>query len=317
MSAAFDPDPDERLPAVLAYQQALNRGFTPEAIRQNYVRGRWQRLHRGVYLTHSGHASWLDRAQAALFTAGPDAMLSHHSAGHLDALIDEPPDLIDVTIPRDRWIRRSIPGVRLHCSSRLAAARHPSRTPPRTRIEDTVLDLVAASDSALAAAGWVTRACQRRLTTPARLAATLATRPRQRWRRLVEGMLAAVVEGAESPLEAEHLRRVERAHGLPRGRRQGRARSIDGRRIWIDVDYPEYGVRVELDGRLGHVGEGAFRDRSRDNRSVMDGKVTLRYGFFEVFGQPCQVAAEQAEVLAIHGWVGKPRPCRPGCPVGR
>lgn len=35
-------------------------------------------------------------------------------------------------------------------------------------------------------------------------------------------MLSDVDTGAESPLELRHLRRVERAHGLPQGRRQRR-----------------------------------------------------------------------------------------------
>jgi len=301
--------------SLVTRQQALAQGWTVSAIRHNVGCGRWQRLHHGVYLTHSGSPTWLERAHAALLAAGPDAVLSHRSAAYLDGLIDDPPDLIDVTLPRQQWRRTSLPGVRLRCSSRLPTTRHPARTPTRTRVEDTVLDLVSESVSAAAVAGWVTRACQRRLTTPARLVVALASRQRQRWRRLVASMLADVAAGAESPLELEHLRRVERAHGLPPGRRQTRARAADGRPIWIDVDYADQGTRVELDGRVGHVGEGAFRDRRRDNRAAVDGKITLRYGWSEVFGQPCEVAAEQATVLANRGWTGRPRPCGPACPL--
>ena len=80
-------------------------------------------------------------------------------------------------------------------------------------------------------------------------------------------MLVDVAEGAQSPLELTYLRDVERAHGLPTGSRQVR---VAGRRvIWVDVDYEEYSTRVELDGRLGHQGEGRFRDRRRDNGAVM------------------------------------------------
>lgn len=126
-------------------------------------------------------------------------------------------------------------------------------------------------------------------------------------------MIGDVDAGAQSPLELEHLRRVERAHGLPRSVRQARAGGA--RATWIDVDYVEFGTRVELDGRIRHVGEGAFRDRRRDNRSVVEGRVTLRYGWHEVFGQPCAVAAEQAKVLAAHGWTGRPRRCGRQCRI--
>jgi hypothetical protein len=97
-------------------------------------------------------------------------------------------------------------------------------------------------------------------------------------------MVADVAEGAQSPLEVEYLRRVERAHGLPAGVRNRRWGDRHVR--WIDVDLDEFETRVELDGRLGHEDEGRFRDRRRDNRSTVSGKATLRYGHADVFGDP-------------------------------
>ncbi|WP_075052015.1 hypothetical protein [Gordonia malaquae] len=44
---------------------------------------------------------------------------------------------------------------------------------------------------------------------------------------------------------------VERAHGLPAPLRQ--APTGVGRPGFRDLDYPEWGVVVELDGRLGHA----------------------------------------------------------------
>jgi hypothetical protein len=174
-----------------------------------------------------------------------------------------------------------------------------------------VLDLVAAARTVDEVATWVTRACQRRLTTPDRLARSLATRKKIRWRAPLEAMVADVAHGAQSPLEIEHLRRVERAHGLPPGVRN--RRWADNRVTWIDVDLAEFGTRVELDGRVGHEDEGRFRDRRRDNRSTVSGKATLRYGHAEVFGDPCGVAAEVAAVLQAHGWAGHARRCGLSC----
>ena len=59
----------------------------------------------------------------------------------------------------------------------------------------------------------VTRACQRRLTTPERLVVAMSARKKIRWRAPLEAMVADVAQGAQSPLELEYLRRVERAHG--------------------------------------------------------------------------------------------------------
>ena len=91
------------------------------------------------------------------------------------------------------------------------------REPPRTRLEETVLDLVDTAVSPRKAVDWIATAIRKRMTTPDRLASALAAPKKFSWRRLAESMLLNVADGAESPLELEHLYKVERAHGLPRG----------------------------------------------------------------------------------------------------
>jgi hypothetical protein len=76
-------------------------------------------------------------------------------------------------------------------------------------------------------------------------------------------LLSDVGAGAESPLELTYLWDVERAHGLPVGRRQA---SRLGLPYASDVSYDAFGLLVELDGRLGHDGAARFRDMQRDNR---------------------------------------------------
>ena len=234
------------------------------------------------------------------------------AAAYLLGILDEPPDTVHVTVPGDRRIDIADRGIRVHHSRRLHAARHPARSPPRARVEDTVLDLVDASRTVAEVVGWVTAVCQRRLTTPQRLAAALAGRRKIRWRAEVLALVADVAEGAHSPMEIKYLRDVERRHGLPRGRRQWRI--VVGRRVvWIDVDYERYRVRVELDGRVGHAEEGKFRDRRRDDRSARERRLSLRYGHAELFGDPCALAGEVGEVLTAQGWTGKLRFCGPDC----
>ncbi|MBB5790604.1 type IV toxin-antitoxin system AbiEi family antitoxin domain-containing protein [Jiangella mangrovi] len=298
---------------VVSRAQALASGLTEDALTWLLRSGRWRRVHAGVYATFTGPLPFAAQVWAAILRAGRGAVASHRTAAYLDGLCDDPGPTVHVTAPAERHVRGKVDGVRVHYAHRLALTRHPAKTPPRTRVEDTVLDLVDTASHPREAEGWVTAACQRRATTPERLADALARRKKIRWRAMVEAMLTDVAEGAQSPLELRHLRRVERAHGLPTGCRQ---RRVAGRRvIWIDVDYEQYRVRVELDGRVGHTGEGRFRDHQRDNRATVDGHATLRYGHADVFTDPCGVAAEQARVLTARGWTGTPRSCRPGCPV--
>lgn len=275
--------------------------------------GRWQRPHRGVFAAFSGPLDRTARIWAAVLWVSAEAVASHATAAELDGLAGRIDDRIHVTAPVSRRVRSHADGVVVHYAHRLPQTRHPTANPPRTRIEDTVLDLVDVSSRARDVESWVTMAIQKRLTAPQRLAAALRRRKKIRWRAMTAAMLVDVAKGAQSPLELQHLRAVERAHGLPRGCRQ--RRQAGTRVIWIDVDYEPFRTRVELDGRLGHEGDGRFRDRSRDNAGTVAGAWTLRYGHTEIFGEPCLVAQEQARVLHDRGWAGRPRRCGAGCPV--
>jgi hypothetical protein len=60
--------------------------------------------------------------------------------GSTGAAITAPPT-VDVTVPVSRRVR-SVAGVRVHFALHLDDTHHPSRIPPITRVEETVLDVV-------------------------------------------------------------------------------------------------------------------------------------------------------------------------------
>lgn len=203
-------------------------------------------VYPGVYASFSGQLAREAALWAAVLDAGPGAMLSHQSAAELDGLMDRQRDAIHVTIPKARRVRAR-PGVVIHRIERAAQVVHPTRLPPRTRIEETVLDLVAASNTLDEAVGWLTKALGRRLTTQDKLRRAVSERTRIRWRQETDELLSAAMAGVLSPLEHRYVRDVERPHGLPRGSRQVVARA-DGRRQYRDVLYKACRVIVELDG---------------------------------------------------------------------
>ncbi len=297
---------------VVTTAQLADAGLSPNFARARVAAGRWQQIHRRVYAAFSGELDRSGAIWAALLRCGSDAVASHETAAELDGLCGQIDDRVHVTVEGDRRVRGPVIGIRVHYANRLPLTRHPVKTPPQTRIEDTVLDLVDTSRTAMSAAAWIITAIQQRRTTPSRLADRLAGRKKIKWRAASEAILVDAAQGAHSMLEVEHLRRVERAHGLPLGTRQ---RRVAGERvIWIDVDYEEFATRVELDGRVGHSDAiSAFRDRRRDNLGTVGGRWTLRYGHADVFGSPCLVAAEQAVVLQQRGWSGQPRRCADDC----
>jgi Transcriptional regulator, AbiEi antitoxin len=303
----------QRQSGVVSRAQALAAGLFPDMVKFRMSSGRWRQMYPGVYATFTGvpsRAAWLS---AAVLLAGPGATLSHETAAELYRLADQAAETIHVTIPGQRRVRAPA-GVSLHRSARAVQAQG-HVYPPRTMIEETVLDLTQTARSFDDVCGWVTRAVARNLTDEGRLLQAMTLRPRLRWRADLHELITAAAGGDHSVLEFRYHRDVERAHGLPEPDRQVPFTRPDGRRGFRDRVYDKYGVVVELDGRLAHPAENKWKDKARDNAAAAEGQQSLRYGWVQVASQACATAAEVAEVLRRHGWDGRPRPCSPSCPV--
>jgi hypothetical protein len=301
---------------VVSRSQALRGGLTAGMIKFRVASGRWRQVYPGIYTTFNGglsHGSWL---WAAVLSAGPGAVLSHETAAELHQLADERDRLVHVMIPDARHVKAA-KGVRLHRSGRIIETVQSQGYPLRTTVEETVLDLTQTARSFDDVCGWVTRAVARELTDEARLHVAMTKRGRLRWRAELHEVLEAAVTGDHSVLEFRYHRDVEQAHGLPEPGRQVPFTAKDGRQGRRDRVYEEYGVIVELDGRLAHPVENRQKDKARDNAAAAAGQQSLRYGWEAVTQRPCATAAEVIEVLREHGWRGRPKPCRPGCPVQR
>jgi hypothetical protein len=279
----------------------------------------WQRIQRGVYATFSGEVTREGRLWAALLRAGPGAVLSHQTAAELYGLLKQPSSIIHLTVPATTNPAKhgKIPGVVVHRSRLIEATRHPVLLPPRTRIEDTVLDLIADMDDAADRYDMICRAIGSRLTTAARLWQALDKRTRFRHRREAESALGDAGQGAMSNLERWYLHGVERRHGFPVASRQARIR-VGGGSIYLDNLYEEYLVCVELDGNAAHRAGEQWRDKRRDRRNLAVEKiVTMRFGYLDLCTKEaqCRTAGEVVRVLRDRGpWVGV-RCQMAGCPV--
>ena len=300
----------------IARYQGAESGIDPRSMRSKLSGARWQRLQRGVYAAFSGDPARETMLWAALLRAGPDAVLSHQTAAERHGLLDTPAALITITVPASkRPARVKIRGVIIHRSDAILRTRHPAMLPPCTRVEDTVLDLIQIAPDFDDAYGWICRAIGRRRTTAGRIRLAMDSRKKMRWRREIAAALSDANDGALSLLEYRYVRRVERPHGLPAASRQARIRQRTGNR-YLDNLYEVYGVCVELDGTAAHPEDEQWRDKRRDNASLVSGIVTLRFGFPELGDHRCESAAYVAAVLRQRGWPGPAHPCpRPGCPV--
>jgi very-short-patch-repair endonuclease len=303
----------ERQCGVLSRQQAASLGV-PSTLVDNRLRsGRWQRLQQGVYATFTGTPSREAMLWSALLRAGQTAALSHHTAAELHGLTDQRSSLIHVTVADTQRVA-PIRGVRLHHSRLIHGIVHPTASPPRTPVEDTVLDLVQSAMSFDDAFGWLCRAVGRRLTTTERLREVLGSRSRVRWRKDICIGLGEIRAGVHSPLERRYVTSVERAHGLPAAHRQAVV-VIGGHRRYVDNLYEDALLAVELDGRAAHPAEQRWADSHRDNELAGAGIVTLHYNWYDVSAGSCRTAAEVARLLTLRGTAMQVRRCGPGCSV--
>jgi predicted transcriptional regulator of viral defense system len=305
---------------VIDRSQALSAGFTRSQISHRLRSGAWQRVFPGVYATFTGPLPRNARLWAAVRCAGDGAMVSHQTAAEVHGMTDEPASPIHVTVPhsrrpaRDRQVR----GIVIHRSDQSRQQFLGPFNLPRTSIEDTVLDLVAAAPTFDRAYAWIARAVSRKLVSVAALRAALGRRRRIRWRGWLTDALQDAENGVYSSLERRYVMDVERAHGLPRSEHQAR-RLLDGKVQYRDNWYPRYRVVVEVDGPDYHQNERVQIDKDRDNRNLaLDDVKTHRFGPVDVTQRACQSAALIAATLQRNGWAGVPHSCRrAGCTVGR
>ena len=304
---------------IIDREQAMRAGFSERQIAHRLNSGRWQRVHAGVYATFSGPLSRNARLWAAVRWAGEGAMLSHETAAEVQGIIDSPlGNRIHITVALRRRPAqlRPVKGITVHRSDRSQAQFLGPLRLPRTRIEDTLLDLVAAAPTFDRAYTWIARAVSRQLVSVDMLRAAVAGRPRVRWREWLNDSFEESREGIHSPLERRYVRDVERAHRLPKSQHQAR-RQLNGKTHYKDSWYPEYRVAVEIDGPAYHQHEQVQLDRDRDNVNLAaDDVKTFRFGPVAVTERACETAAMVALTLQRNGWQGSPRPCRrSGCTV--
>src|SRR6266536_1786465 len=320
---------------VISRGQALGCGMSEFAIRVRLRNGRWQRLAAGVYATFSGDPPRLALIWAGLLAAGPGATVSHQTAAELYHLGQRRVRAIHVTVPGERQVRRGgralsragatglsgrapgseePPPLIVHRSGRIAAARHPVLLPPRTRIEETVVDLTQCAATFDEAFGWLSQACGSRFCTASMICGAVERRKKVRYRAELQAALTDVASGVLSPLEYRYVHGVERPHGLPAARRQVPL-TLGRQRRYLDNLYQDYLLGVELAGSAAHPAAERWSDIRRDNSLARLGVQTLRYSWSDVTSRRCLVAAQVAEILAQRGWPGPVGPCSPGCPA--
>ena len=302
---------------VISRRQATARGLVPHELARLKRRRELVQVHPGVFVNHTGELTWLQRAWAGVLACWP-AALTHQSALRScegpGRRIGFGPE-IHVAVDRDRHLVVP-PGVVLHRIVRFRERVMWNASPPRLCYEDAALETAGDMCSEFEALGVLAAVVQSRRTTALRILTSADARPRLPRREWTLAVLRDIADGTCSVLEHGYLRRVERPHGLKRGRRQAPAASSRGT-IYRDVHY-DTGLDVELDGRLFHdTTRQRDADFDRDLDAAVDGRDVVRVSWGQVFARPCWTASRIALLQWARGWSGRPVSCGPGCDVAQ
>jgi very-short-patch-repair endonuclease len=99
---------------VFSRTQALTAGYSAKQVRHLLAVGTWLRAASGIYHLAGVAASFEMNAWIAVLAAGPNAVLSHRTAGRLHGLDGTPPPIrFDVSVPADRR-PRNVPRTNVH-----------------------------------------------------------------------------------------------------------------------------------------------------------------------------------------------------------
>lgn len=299
---------------VITRAQALAT-MTEAQVKWKITSGRWQVIHSGVYLTHSGEPTWAARCWAGLLYYGEGAALSLESAAHTLRFEANAPPHVHIDIPHTGSAVRRLHGVRVRRRRRLPTVQRRGLrvTAPAFTVLDLADDRWASRADAIAIAA---RAVQRKATSVEELAAELELRRAHRHRFPLQLALGAVAEGAESGLEVTYLDSVVGRHGLP-PMVLNSADVIGGSRVRRDFKNEQFGVVSEVDGELGHVGADRLIDARRDRKTLATGRVTARQGWIDVHFAPCELAADLYGIYRSRGYRGGIALCGPNCTVMR
>jgi very-short-patch-repair endonuclease len=244
---------------------------------------------RGVYAV--GRAELTRRGQwmAAVLSCGPDAVLSHGSAGVLWEILEREPWRMAVSVPAGTMRRR--PGLVVHRRDLRADDITRHHGIPVTTPISTLVDLAARLPPERLEAA-VNAADKHDLVDPEALRRVLEALPRRpgvaALRTLLDRHTFALTD---SELERRFMRLVRRA-GLPQPRT---GCALNG--FKVDFYWADLALVVETDGlRYHRTPAQQARDAARDQTQAAAGLTPLRFTHSQVCFEPSDVEATLAAV---------------------
>ncbi|MEN3309093.1 MAG: hypothetical protein V7603_5295 [Micromonosporaceae bacterium] len=288
-----------RQDGVLTRRQAvLHLGRS--VVRNHLARRRWRLCGRAVMVTHNGPLTPGQRLWAAVLSAGPDALCAGSTAAALEGLKGYESRQIHLVVRGGP--RLAEPPIVIHRTTVLPASHVRDRAaPPRTHIARSVVDAAAWAQNDADARAIVAAAFQQRRVLAPELDTVLSALPKVRRRGLIVETARYAQAGAHSVTEVEFARLCRRFR-LPAPHRQVTRRDNSGRIRYLDGQWPDYRLRVEVDGAWHLDVRTWWADMRRHNDLWVAGEQVLRFPAWAIRHQPDTVAHQLRAALFAGGW---------------
>lgn len=286
--------------ALIVSRRQLYAAGVPRWLLRHDIRvGRWQRTGRQTVALHNGPLSVTGRRWVAVLEGGPRAALAGVTALQEAGITSFDDEVVHVIVARgSRRVR--LEGVRFHESRRWN--------------EDDVLrsgiPRVAAPVACVHAALWartdreatllLTVTVQQRKATPAELHEAAACVRRHSRRRLLARVIADLVGGVRSLNELD-VAVAMRSRGLPEPSRQRLRRRPSGHQ-YLDADFPDHQVTLEIDGPQHEEPEAQLDDLVRDVGLAAAGRTVVRIRMVAWRLDEARVLDALEELFAARGW---------------
>lgn len=277
---------------MVARRQLLGLGFSRRGIEHRLRTGRLHRVDHGVYAVGWAQLTPKRRWMTAVLACGPEAVLSHRSAGALWGISDERRGRIDVTLRSRR--RPARPGIRV-CARRTLPVSDVTAVGgiPVTVVVRTLLDLAnELPPNRLERA--VNEADKLDLIDPEALREALEDHAGERGVKPLRSLLdRATFRLSDRELEVL-FRPIAASAGLPVPETK-----VFVNRFEVDFFWPQLGLVVETDGfRYHRTAAAQSRDALRDQTHTAAGLTPLRFSHHQVKYEPERVRRVLAATAA-------------------
>lgn len=287
------------IPTVLTYQEAV-AALGRSRVSRLVSSGRGQQPCHGIYVTHNGPITTLERDLIALKACGPGAALAGLSALRHDGFTGFEALMPTVVQPSGS----SVPpheDVIPHWSIWLDESDvHPNREPCRTRPARSLVDAAAWASSDSQARVIIIAGVQQGLVRTRMLREALERRGSCRRRALiVESILDA--HGGIQSLPERDFREICRRLQLPPPSHQTPVKGPDGR-YYLDAEWPEFNIAVEVHG-IPHLRIRNWDgDLDRGNEIVIQDKRLLVFSSYMIRHRQDRVGDQLVRMLTARGW---------------